>query len=68
MTGTGLVVALVGLVIAASAQVMINIVVLKRFRICSDRLKLLEDEVIGDSSTGCMDIEEMLEARKERST
>jgi len=43
-----IVVVIVGLIIAGTAQVLINHVVIKRFAIDEDRLKWLEDEVFGD--------------------
>ena len=42
----GLVVALVGLIIAATCQVLFNSVTLKRFRINDKRLEVLEDEML----------------------
>ena len=56
---TWLVVAIAGLIIAGTAQVLINHVVIKRFAIDEDRLKWLEDEVFGDmTAISGPDIEE----------
>ena len=53
-----IVISIVGLILAGTAQVLINSLVLKRFANHAKRLKWLEDEMFGDMTTSCRDAEE----------
>jgi len=50
-----LIVTVVLVILAGTAQVLINSIVLKRFANHAKRLKMLEDEVIGDLTAYCKD-------------
>ena len=55
---TWIVISIAGLIIAGTAQVLINLIVLKRFANHAKHLKLLDDEVFGDMTAYCKNGEE----------